>query len=119
MAWRPVTGRTAGLCGCVLALAAVAVYRVGLPPVYVAAYTILFLLFSTAMTRLRAQLGAPTNEMAFMGPNQLFADFHGTAGVADALVLKARREAGGQGEHAATLFDPGLELVAPHRMFDV
>ncbi|MDQ2686443.1 MAG: hypothetical protein M3Y28_01090 [Armatimonadota bacterium] len=53
----------------------------GLPFLFVVGYIALFLAFSLAMTRLRAQLGAPTHEMAFMGPNQLFVDFHGTQGV--------------------------------------
>lgn len=54
----------------------------GLPFLFVVGYTALFLAFSLAMTRLRAQLGAPTHEMAFMGPNQLVVDFHGTQGIA-------------------------------------
>jgi hypothetical protein len=69
-----------GLCVSVAALGFVGL-SLGLPFFYVALYVLLFLMFSTAMTRLRAQLGAPTHEMAFMGPNQLFADFHGTSGV--------------------------------------
>ena len=69
-----------GLCLSVIGLGLVGV-ALGLPFLYVALYLILFLMFSTAMTRLRAQLGSPTHEMAYMGPNQLFADFHGTSGV--------------------------------------
>jgi hypothetical protein len=53
----------------------------GLPLLWVVFYTLLFLAFSVAVTRLRAQLGAPTHEMAFMGPHQLVFDFHGTAGI--------------------------------------
>jgi hypothetical protein len=38
----------------------------------------LFLAFSFALTRMRAQIGAPSHEMAFMGPTQLIVDFGGT-----------------------------------------
>lgn len=51
-------------------------------------YVGLFLAFSVALTRMRAQLGPPTHEMAFMGPNQLLVDFHGTQGVPAALVAR-------------------------------
>lgn len=44
-------------------------------------YLGLFLAFSVALTRLRAELGPPTHEMAFMGPNQLIVDFAGTEGL--------------------------------------
>lgn len=44
-------------------------------------YLGLFLAFSIALTRMRAQLGPPTHEMAFMGPNQLIVDFNGTQGL--------------------------------------
>ncbi|GAB4457642.1 MAG: hypothetical protein OHK0029_17790 [Armatimonadaceae bacterium] len=47
---------------------------------FVLFYITLYLIFSVAVTRLRAQLGAPTHEMAFMGPHQLIIDFRGTAG---------------------------------------
>ena len=64
---------------CIAGLAGVGVLM-GLPPLWVLFYTALFLAFSVAVTRLRAQLGAPTHEMAFMGPHQLVIDFHGSAG---------------------------------------
>src|SRR5207248_1220842 len=51
-------------------------------------YLALFLLFSVALTRMRAQLGPPTHEMAFMGPNQLLVDFHGTAAVPVPMVAR-------------------------------
>jgi len=54
---------------------------VGIPPEWAAVYIVVYLLFSVALTRLRAQLGAPTHEMAFMGPHQLFLDANGTAGL--------------------------------------
>jgi hypothetical protein len=55
---------------------------------YTVLYLTLFLAFSVALTRMRAQLGPPTHEMAFMGPNQLLVDFHGTQGVPLALVAR-------------------------------
>ena len=61
---------------------------IGLPPLYVMFYTMLFLAFSIAMTRLRAQLGPPTHEMAFMGPNQLLVDFRGLHGVPASLITR-------------------------------
>lgn len=77
----------AGLIGSVLGLGAVGV-GIGLPFGFVVLYTLLFLAFSIGITRLRAQLGAPTHEMAFMGPTQLFADFHGTQGVDPGLIAR-------------------------------
>lgn len=48
-------------------------------PLWMVLFTIiLFLIFSTALTKMRAQIGAPSHEMAFMGPNQLLVDFVGT-----------------------------------------
>lgn len=47
---------------------------VGLPFLLVIAYLGVFYMFSIALTRMRAQLGPPSHEMAFMGPNQLLAD---------------------------------------------
>ncbi len=61
---------------------------IGLPPLFVLMYLVLFLAFSVAVTRLRAQLGAPTHEMAFMGPHQLVLDFHGSAGLPGDLVAR-------------------------------
>jgi hypothetical protein len=68
--------------GLVLSLVALGVVGVaiGLSAPFVIGYVVLFLAFSIAMTRLRAQLGPPTHEMAFMGPNQLIVDFRGTQG---------------------------------------
>ena len=51
---------------------------IGIPLWMVAFETLLFLAFSAAMTRMRAQIGAPSHEMAFMGPNQMLVDFVGT-----------------------------------------
>jgi hypothetical protein len=60
----------------------------GFPFLFVVGYLLLFLAFSTALTRMRAQLGPPTHEMAFMGPNQLLVDFHGTQGVPLPLIAR-------------------------------
>jgi hypothetical protein len=49
---------------------------------------IIFLAFSVAVTRLRSQLGPPTHEMAFMGPNQLIVDFNGTQGLAPPVIAR-------------------------------
>ncbi len=51
---------------------------VGIPLWMVAFTTLLFMAFSVALTRMRAQIGAPSHEMAFMGPNQMLVDFVGT-----------------------------------------
>lgn len=42
-----------------------------LPFYYTVPYFALFLIFSLVVTRIRAQLGPPTNEFAFFGPNSL------------------------------------------------
>ncbi len=44
----------------------------------------LFLMFSFALSRMRAQIGAPSHEMANMGPNQLIVDFGGTQALSEA-----------------------------------
>jgi hypothetical protein len=61
---------------------------IGLPLIFVLFYIVIFLVFSVAVTRLRAALGAPTHEMAFMGPHQLVLDFHGAAGLQPDLVTR-------------------------------
>jgi hypothetical protein len=77
----------AGLVGSLAALGWIGI-AIGLPFWYVVGYTLLFLTFSVAMTRLRAQLGPPSHEMAFMGPNQLLVGFHGTQGVNPAYITR-------------------------------
>jgi hypothetical protein len=62
--------------------------EIGLPFFFVLGYTALFLMFSIAMTRLRAQLGPPIHEMAFMGPTQLLVDFRGTQGVSTSMIAR-------------------------------
>ncbi len=68
------------LCCCLVALCAVTNW-IGIPLWMVVFETILFLAFSIALTRMRAQIGAPSHEMAFMGPNQMLVDVVGTRGL--------------------------------------
>lgn len=72
---------------CILGVGVIGV-GIGLPFVFVLFYVVIFLVFSIAVTRLRAALGAPTHEMAFMGPHQLVLDFHGAAGLQPDLVTR-------------------------------
>jgi hypothetical protein len=60
----------------------------GLSAPFLLLYLSLFLAFSIALTRMRAQLGPPTHEMAFMGPNQLIVDFNGTQGLTHPTVAR-------------------------------
>ncbi|MCW3100225.1 MAG: hypothetical protein JWL77_5843 [Chthonomonadaceae bacterium] len=57
---------------------------IGIPLWMVGFETVLFLAFSVALTRMRAQIGAPSHEMAFMGPNQMLVDFAGTGALSQA-----------------------------------
>ncbi len=50
----------------------------GLPLAYMVPYLVLFLIFSVVLTRIRAQLGPPTHEFAFFGPNAFMNRFFGT-----------------------------------------
>jgi hypothetical protein len=61
---------------------------IGLSAPLLLLYLALFLAFSVALTRMRAQLGPPTHEMAFMGPNQLIVDFNGTQGLSHPTIAK-------------------------------
>jgi hypothetical protein len=76
-----------GLLACLLGLGAFGA-ATGLAPAFVMLYMLIFLAFSVAVTRLRAQLGPPTHEMAFMGPNQLIVDFNGTQGLGPATIAR-------------------------------
>ncbi|GIK31354.1 MAG: hypothetical protein BroJett009_03460 [Armatimonadota bacterium] len=49
-----------------------------LPVIFLVPYVALFLIFSVVVTRLRAQLGPPTHEFAFFGPNSIMQRFFGT-----------------------------------------
>jgi hypothetical protein len=80
-----------GLLACLLGLGGFGA-AAGLAPGFVILYMLIFLAFSVAVTRLRAQLGPPTHEMAFMGPNQLIVDFNGTQGLAPATIARLATE---------------------------
>lgn len=70
---------------CLLGLAGFGL-AMGLSLPFIALYMGLFLAFSVALTRMRAELGPPTHEMAFMGPNQLVVDFAGNQNLNQATV---------------------------------
>ncbi len=55
----------------------------GLSPFLMLPYLLTFVLFSFVIARMRAQLGPPTHEFAFMGPNQLLMNFYGTRNLSD------------------------------------
>ncbi len=61
---------------------------VGLPWWLVTIYVLLFMVFSVIVARLRAQLGAPIHEMAFMGPHQLMIAFTGTQNLTESTIAK-------------------------------
>jgi hypothetical protein len=62
---------------CIAGVVGVLVYA-GLHPLLAVPYFCAFLGFSVVLTRIRAQLGPPTHEFAFLGPNQLLFNFYGT-----------------------------------------
>lgn len=70
------------LCGCVAALVGFLTLG-GLSPVMMLPYLCAFLIFSFVIARIRAQVGPPTHEFAFMGPNQLLMNLYGTRGLSD------------------------------------
>jgi hypothetical protein len=55
----------------------------GLPIAYMVPYVALFLIFSIVLTRVRAQLGPPTHEFAFFGPNSIMHRFLGNKWLSD------------------------------------
>jgi hypothetical protein len=59
-----------GLLACFAVLVAFGVAG-QLPIAYLVPYVALFLIFSIVLTRIRAQLGPPTHEFAFLGPNSV------------------------------------------------
>lgn len=75
------------LVTCILGLCAL-VTLAGIPFWWTLLYLIVYLMFSVAMTRLRAQIGAPTHEMAYMGPHQLLIDSQGTMAINADLATK-------------------------------
>jgi hypothetical protein len=60
----------------------------GLSPVLVLAYMGAFLVFSVVLTRMRAQLGPPIHEFAFVGPHQLVLDLAGSQALNEATTVR-------------------------------
>jgi hypothetical protein len=54
-----------------------------LPIAYMVPYVALFLIFSIVLTRIRAQLGPPTHEFAFLGPSSIMHRFLGNQWLTD------------------------------------
>ncbi|CCW33987.1 hypothetical protein CTKA_01009 [Chthonomonas calidirosea] len=77
----------AGLVLSVVALCVIGV-DIGIPLWMTFVTIVLFLIFSVALTRMRAQVGPPSHEMAFMGPNQMIVDFAGTQNLPEAGVSR-------------------------------
>lgn len=50
---------------------------------YMSVYIAIFLVFSVVLTRMRAQVGPPTHEFAFFGPNSVMTRFLGTQSITD------------------------------------
>jgi len=76
-----------GLAACLLGLAVLG-YAVGLGPFLVVGYIGVFLIFSVVLTRIRAQLGPPIHEFAFLGPHQVLLDVAGFRAVSEAASVK-------------------------------
>ncbi len=76
-----------GLILSLIGIAAIGLF-IGIPLWMVGLETLLFLAFSVALTRMRAQIGAPSHEMAFMGPNQILVDFMGTQSLSTSAVSR-------------------------------
>jgi hypothetical protein len=74
-----------GLILCLAGLCALGLLM-RLNPLFTLAYLLIYLAFSIALTRMRAELGPPTHELAFMGPNQLIVDFMGTKSLPTAYI---------------------------------
>lgn len=55
----------------------------GLSPGFMALYVGSYLVFSVVLTRIRAQIGPPTHEFAFFGPNSLMTRFLGAQWLSD------------------------------------
>jgi len=65
-----------GLIVCFTGLVALGMSS-GLPPHWLVLYFALMLIFASVLSRLRAQLGPPTHEFAFFGPNAFMYRFFG------------------------------------------
>jgi hypothetical protein len=80
-----VTNRWAfvGLLVCYVGIMAYGILIGDLPIYYMFLYTGLYLIFSIVLTRIRAQIGPPTHEFAFFGPNSFMNRFFGTKWISD------------------------------------
>jgi len=94
--WRDIRHRTPStdggirhtyaFAGLLITTAIVAAFGVtygDLSPGYSTVYVLLFLIFSTVLTRMRAQLGPPTHEFAFLGVNSVMGRFLGNRWLTD------------------------------------
>lgn len=94
--WRDIRNRTpstdgglrhtyafAGLLLCTAIVAGFGVVYGDLSPGYSTIYVLLFLIFSTVLTRMRAQLGPPTHEFAFLSVNSVMGRFLGNRWLTD------------------------------------
>lgn len=80
-------GSLVGLIACLGGLGALG-YAVGLPPGLVVGYVGVFLVFSVVLTRMRAQVGPPIHEMAFLGPHQVLLGIAGFKALPEAATVK-------------------------------
>jgi hypothetical protein len=79
-----VSHRTAFLCLLLCVIVVLWFGWQGALPIYVMLpYFAMFLVFSVVLTRLRAQLGPPSHEFAFFGPNSILTQFAGNAWMSD------------------------------------
>ncbi|MCW5935223.1 MAG: hypothetical protein KIT45_13150 [Fimbriimonadia bacterium] len=87
--WRVMSARWAFI-GLILSLATLVGIgvAVGLPWWLVTIYVSLYMMFSIVVARLRAQLGAPIHEMAFMGPHQIMIAFTGTQNLTEGTITR-------------------------------
>ncbi|MDW8321190.1 MAG: DUF6785 family protein [Armatimonadota bacterium] len=76
-----------GLALTLAALCAIGM-ALGLSPLLVLVYIAIFLVFSVALTRLRAQVGPPSHEMAFMGPQQVLVAVAGSRALTEAETVR-------------------------------
>jgi len=76
-----------GLIACLAGLGVLG-HVVGLSPIVVVGYVAVFLIFSVVLTRMRAQVGPPIHEMAFMGPHQVLLAFFGFKALPEAATVK-------------------------------
>ena len=85
-----ISHRTAFLIFCACFAVVLAFLGYGDLPLYLMVpYLLAFVGFSMVLTRMRAQVGPPTHEFAFFGPNQLLMNFYGTRNLTpkDAVIL--------------------------------